>query len=387
MHYDFDTPIDRRQSDSEKWSRYPDDVLPLWVADMDFVSAEAVIRALRQRVAHGVFGYASEPTELRRVLVERLLRLYEWPVSEEHLVFVPGVVVGFNLACRAVASPGDAVLVQTPVYPPILEAPGNANLQCKVVPLVQGVDGCYYIDFDLFERSIDEHTRLFILCNPHNPVGRVFKREELKCIAEICLRHNLIICSDEIHCDMVFSGHRHIPIAAIDPAVAMCTITLMAPSKTFNIAGLQCSFAVIPNAALRQRFRAARAGLVPQVNLMGFTAALAAYRDGQSWLDEVLVYLEANRDLVVEYVNTCMNGVKVCRPEATMLAWLDCRSAPVQGNPYRFFLERARVALSDGTLFGLGGEGFVRLNFGCPRSILVEALERMCYALNGASGR
>ena len=206
MRYDFDTPRDRRHSDSEKWRRYPEDVLPLWVADMDFVSPEPVIRALQERVAHGIFGYGTEPATLRQVLVERMARLYNWQVTETDFVFLPGVVPGFNMACRAVASPGDAVLIQTPIYPPILEAPSNAGLRGVIVPLAQDAGGRYYIDFDLFERSIDEHTRLFILCNPHNPVGRAFEREELERMAEICLRHNIVICSDEIHCDLVFSG-------------------------------------------------------------------------------------------------------------------------------------------------------------------------------------
>ncbi|MGC8879530.1 MAG: MalY/PatB family protein [Anaerolineae bacterium] len=381
MEYDFDTPLDRRRSDSEKWRHYPDDVLPLWVADMDFMSPEPVIRALQERVAHGIFGYGTEPATLRQVLAERMLRLYNWQVSEADFVFLPGVVTGFNLACRAVTSPGDTVLIQTPIYPPILEAPGNAGSQGKIVPLVQDTNGRYYVDFDLFERDIDERTRLFILCNPHNPVGRAFGRDELEQMAKICLHHDVVICSDEIHCDLVFSGHYHVPIAALDPAVAMRTITLMAPSKTFNIAGLQCSFAIIQNAALRQRFRSACSGLVPHVNVMGFVAALAAYRDGQPWLDKVLTYLEANRDFLVEYINNYLPGVRVYRPEATMLAWLDCRTASIPGNPYQFFLEHARVALSDGAAFGMGGEGFVRLNFGCSRKILLEALERMRQAL------
>ncbi len=381
MQYDFDTPLDQRHSDSEKWRRYPEDVLPLWVADMDFISPQPVIRALQERVAHGIFGYGTEPTVLRRVLAERMLHLYSWQVSEADFVFLPGVITGFNLACRVMASPGDAVLIQPPIYPPILDAPGNAGLGGKLVPLVQDTDGRYHIDFDLFERSIDEHVRLFILCNPHNPVGRVFEREELERMAEICLRHNILICSDEIHCDLVFSGHHHIPIATLDPAIAMRTITLMAPSKTFNIAGLQCSFAIIQNTALRQRFYSARSGLVPYVNLMGFVAALAAYQDGQPWLEKVLTYLEANRDFLVEYISNHLPGIRVYRPEATMLAWLDCRAAPIPADPYRFFLEHARVALSDGKAFGLGGEGFVRLNFGCSRKILVEALERMRQAL------
>ncbi len=229
MTVDFDQVVDRRGTDSEKWRRHGEDVLPLWVADMDFVSPEPVIRALRERVEHGVFGYGAEPSKLREVLVKRLSRLYGWHVEPEDLIFLPGVIAGFNLACRAVASPGDGVLVQTPVYPPILAAPGNAGLERRVMELTREPSGCYTIDMTAFERAITGRTRLFILCNPHNPVGRVFRRDELQRMAEICLRHNMVICSDEIHNDLVFPGSRHVPVASIDAEIADRTITLMAP--------------------------------------------------------------------------------------------------------------------------------------------------------------
>jgi len=377
MSYDFDQIIDRRASDSVKWQRYGDDVLPLWVADMDFVSPQPVIRALRQRVAHGVFGYGQELPELRPLIVERLQRLYNWQVKPEALVPVPGVVTGFNLATQALTSPGDGVLVQTPVYYPILYAPGNAGCTLDEMELTRRPNGQYAIDWDAFEAAITDRTRIFILCNPHNPVGRVFRPEELERMAEICLRHELVICSDEIHCDLVFRGHRHTPIATLAPEVAAQTITLMAPSKTYNIAGLHASIAIIPNPELREKVLAARGGLVPSVGLMGQTAALAAYRDGQPWLDEVLNYLEANRDFVDEFVRDNLPGITMHRPEGTYLAWLDCRGAGIEGSPHEFFLDKARVALNDGAAFGRGGEGFVRLNFGCPRSTLLDALERM----------
>jgi cystathionine beta-lyase len=377
MVYNFDQLIDRRHSESEKWHYYGDDVLPMWVADMDFLSPEPVIRALRQRVDHGVFGYGMEPPELREVIVDRLQSLYDWQVSPEALIFIPGVVPGFNLACRAVATPGDGVLVQTPVYPPILRAPANAGLTCDEMELTPQPDGRYVIDFDVFEETITERTRIFILCNPHNPVGRVFRREELERMAEICLRHDVVICSDEIHCDLVFSDSSHLPIASLAPEIGKQTITLMAPSKTYNIAGLKCSVAVIENPALRKKFNAARAGLVGGVNIMGYTAALAAYRYGQPWLEEVMRYLEANRDFLLQYVDEHLPGITVAKPEGTYLGWLDCRQAGIPGNPHEFFLRQTRVAVNDGADFGRGGEGFVRLNFGCPRSMLVEALDRM----------
>jgi cystathionine beta-lyase len=381
MAYNFDQIIDRCHSDSDKWCRYDEDVLPLWVADMDFVSPEPVVRALRERVDHGVFGYGTEPPQLREAVVDRLQRLYDWHVSPEALLFLPGVARGFNLACRASTSPGDGMLVQTPIYPPILRAPANAGLTCDEMELTRQPDGHYIIDFDAFEAAITDRTRVFVLCNPHNPVGRVFRREELERMAEICLRHEIVICSDEIHCDLLFSGSRHLPIASLDPEIGQQAVTLMAPSKTYNLAGLKCSVAVVENAELREKINAAKVDLVPGISVFGCVAALAAYRDGQPWLQELLRYLEANRDFVLEYVDAHLPGITAGKPEGTYLAWLDCRQSGISGDPHEFFLEKARVALNDGQTFGRGGEGFVRLNFGCPRSTLVEALDRMKDAL------
>jgi cystathionine beta-lyase len=402
MTYDFDQVVDRSQSDSIKWRLYGEEVLPLWVADMDFRSPEPVIRALHERVEHGVFGYGVEPPELREVVVAWLQRSHGWQVAPEALVFLPGVATGYNLACRAVAAPGDGVLVQTPIYPPILLAPPNAGLTVDQMELTRRPDGTYGIDFDAFEAAITERTRLFILCSPHNPVGRVFQRRELERMAEICLRHGIIICSDEIHSDLVFRGSRHIPIASLSPEVAARTITLIAPTKTFNIAGLKCSAAIVESAELRDRLCAAKAGLVAGVSVIGYVAALAAYRDGRPWLEELLHTLEGNRDFLLEYVVAHLPGVGMGRPEGTYLAWLDCRralpglftadqsvGAPPGGrpcsnlpaNPHELFLQRARVALNDGQTFGRGGEGFVRLNFGCPRATLAAALDRMRQAM------
>jgi len=381
MSYDFDQRIDRRHSESVKWHRYDKDVLPMWVADMDFKSPEPVIRALRERVEHGVFGYGMDPPELREVIVDRLQRLYGWQVSPEALVFLPGVVTGFNLVCHAVPSPGDGVLLQTPVYYPMLYAPAGARLTNDEMELTRQPDGRYVIDFDVFEKTITDRTRLFILCNPHNPVGRAFRREELERMAEICLRHNVVICSDEIHCDLVFPGNRHVPIASLAPEIADQTITLMAPSKTFNIPGLKCSVAIVQNPELRKNLKRTHTGLVHGVNVMGYTAALAAYRDGQPWLNEVLRYMEANLDFLLQYVEAHLPGITMSRPEGTYLAWLSCHEAGIPGNPHEFFLKQARVAVNDGAVFGRGGEGFVRLNFGCPRSMLTEALDKMEEAL------
>jgi cystathionine beta-lyase len=373
--------VDRRHSDSTKWRIYDEDVLPLWTADMDFSAPAPVVEALRARAEHGVFGYCVEPAALRDLLVERLERLYHWRVSPEHIVLQTGVLRAFQQVCAFGASADDGVIVQPPVYPPIVGAPAHNGSIHQEAPLVQGPDGRYEIDVDAFEAALTNRTRVFILCNPHNPVGRVFRRDELDELAAICLRHDVLICSDEIHCDLLYPGHTHTPIASIDPDIARRTITLMAPSKTFNVPGLRCSFAVVPDAALRQRMSDPHATAFSEVNNFGLVAAKAAYRDGQGWLDQVLPYLEANRDFVVDFVRRELTGVGVLAPEATYLAWLDCRGSGVGGNPYQFFLDRARVALSDGAAFGTGGEGFVRLNFACPRSTLADALGRMKAAL------
>jgi cystathionine beta-lyase len=382
MAYDFDRVIDRRSTESNKWHRFPPDVLPLWVADMDFPSPEPVIRALRERVEHGFFGYGVEQPEFHEVTCDRLLKRYGWKVRPEALVLLPGVIAGFNMVARAVAGPGDGILMQLPVYPPILRLPDNVKMSRDGVDLVRGTDGRYTIDLDAVERAITARTRMFLLCNPHNPVGRVFTREELARLAAICLRHGLVICADEIHGELVYPGHQHVPIASLDPEIEARTITLMAPSKTFNLAGLRCAVAVIPNQALREKFVASRLDMVQTPNVLGYTAMLAAYRDGQPWLDELLRYLESNRDFLVKHVRDSFPGIAVGVPEATYLAWLDCRGAGLPNNdPFTFFLERAKVSFNDGATFGRGGQGFVRLNFGCPRSLLTEGLERMGTAL------
>ncbi len=387
MTCDFDRVIDRRHTDSAKWNRYPEDVLPLWVADMDFTAPEPVIRALRDYVERGLFGYAlAAPQELREVIVARLERLYGWRVAPDALVFPAGVVVGYDQACHALLGPTDGLLIQTPVYPPFLSAAKWAGAQSQEMELTRQADGYYVVDLDRFEAAITDRTRAFLLCNPHNPVGRVFTPAELTAMAEICLRHDITIISDEIHCDLIYSGYRHTPIASLAPEIEARTITVMAPSKTYNIPGLGCAVAIIPNRELRMRYLEAHKGLASHVNNLGYVGALAAYRDGQPWLEACLRYLEANRDFVYRYVAAHLPGISVSPMEGTYLAWLDCRQAglPADTPPGKFFLEQAKVALNEGATFGKGGEGFVRLNFGCPRAILEQALDRMREALRGA---
>ena len=384
MTINFDQLPDRRSTESLKWHYFDSDVLPMWVADMDFRSPEPVIDALRQRVEHGVFGYPIPPDSFFELIIERMDRLHHWKITREDIALVPGIVTGFNMVCHAMAGPAGTqtgVLIQTPVYPPFLSAHKPAGLLDQQMELTRAEDGSYSINYQAFEAAITSATRLFILSNPHNPIGRVFRHDELQRMADICLRHNVVICADEIHSDLIYPGFHHIPMAALSPEVAQQTITFIAPSKTFNIAGLECSVAIIQNPDLRRRFEKARMGMVHGINALGLVAGEAAYRYGQPWLDELLVYLQSNRDYLFDFVQKNLPGVRMNLPESTYLAWLDCREANLPVAPCEFFLREARVGVNDGATFGKGGEGFVRLNFGCPRSMLQEALERMSAAL------
>lgn len=391
--YDFDTVLDRLHSDSGKWRRYPADVLPLWVADMDFPSPPPILQALHTRVDHGFFGYGMEPPELRELLCTRMSNLYGWQVTPEQIIFLPGLVCGLNVVSRAIGAPGDGVMVNTPVYPPFLSAPVNHDRVLNPIPLAvaqhpsrDGRTALHYtINFAAMEEGLLPNTRLFILCNPHNPVGRAYTRPELEQLAEFCLRHDLVLCSDEIHCDLLMGDTQHTPIAALGDEIAARTITLMAPSKTFNIPGLGCSFAVVPNVELRRRIEKAMAGIVPHVNLLGFVATYAAYAHCDDWLAQLRAYLTANRDFLFDYVKTKWPQVGLTLPEATYLGWLNFGALGIE-QPYQLFLEQGKVALGDGVAFGAGGEGFVRLNYGCPRPLLEEALARMSHALELAVG-
>jgi len=375
--FSFDEVIERRGTYSVKWDKFQGrEVIPLWLADMDFRSPPAVIEALRRRVDHGVFGYPSAPAELLEVVRARLWYAYGWEVQPEWLVWLPGLVTGLNVVCRAAAENGEGVLTATPVYPPFLSAPKLSGRSLATSPLIK-IDGRWTFDWADLEARTTERTRLFMLCNPHNPVGRVFNREELTRLAQLCEQHDLVICADEIHCDLVLDRDKvHIPIATLDPAIAQRTVTLMSPSKTFNLPGLGCALAIIPHEPLRRKFRRAMAGIVPGVNLLGYVAALAAYRDGGAWHMALLDYLRGNRGLVQTAV-AGMPGLSMDQVEATYLGWIDTRGAGIAA-PGEFFTA-AGVGLSDGAAFG--GPGFVRLCFGSPRGTLTEALERMSRAL------
>ena len=365
---------DRRGTGSSKWNRYPDDVLPLWVADMDFAVAPCIVDALRGRLDHPVFGYSVAEDSLRKRIVDRLAARHGWHVATEHLVFLPGVEPGFNMALRGLLAPGDAVAVQTPIYRPILSAPGHWNLRRLDLPLRQEHGG-WHVDREQFAATVRQ-AGAFLLCNPHNPTGNAFTRDCLATMARACLDAGALIISDEIHCDLVFHGREHVPIASLGAEVADRAITLMAASKSFNIAGLKAAFAIIPNSALREAFNASRLGMVDSVNAFGLVATGAAFAGGQSWLTSLLGILQDNRDHLVREIASRFPQLSMTVPEATFLAWIDCRATGLE-HPQRFFLDHARVGLTDGGEFGAEGEGFVRLNFGCPRATLDEALDRM----------
>ena len=383
MTYNFDEHIDRTRTNCAKWTWFGEGVLPMWVADMDFRSPPAIMEALHKRVETGVFGYGVCPDGLREVIVERLQRLYHWTVQPEELIFLPGVVSGIHVTCETVGQAGDGVLMTTPVYHPFLDVPLFHRRFVQTPELIRvenGQDINYEIDFDAFEATITGQTSVFVLCNPHNPIGRVFTRDELARMAEICLKHDVIICSDELHCDLLFDDHQHIPTASLSPEIAANTIALFGASKAFNIPGLKLGFAVIQNPDLYQRFEK-WSHTVSGVNVLGYPAMQAAYEHGQAWLDDLLAYLQANRDHAVDYIKTHLPQIGTTTPEGTYLLWLDCRNAGIEGNPHEFFLEQAKVAVNDGGAFGRGGEGFVRLNFGCPRAQLTQSLDQMRMAL------
>ncbi len=373
----FDTIPNRRASESVKWNAYPEDVLPLWVADMDFPSPPQVQEALQERAAQGVFGYPIERPGAREAVTGWLERRHGWRVDPESIVFLPGVVTGINLALQVFTRPGDGVVVQPPVYRPILDAAERNERLRQEAPLQRDTAGRYFVERAAFKAAFTPQTRAFVLCNPHNPVGRVFTPSELENMAETCLRHEALIISDEIHGDLFFEGARHIPIASLSPEVAQRTVTLIAPSKTFNLAGLKASMAVIPNPKLRERFAGGFPGVISKVNLFGMLALETAYRSGEAWLDEALAYLQSNRDFLIDYTQKHLPGIRVYPPEGTFLAWMDCRASGIQGSPSKFFLKKARVALNEGQWFGPEGKGFVRLNFATSRAVLTEALERM----------
>ncbi len=386
--FDFEHVPERRGTDSQKWQKYAGrDVLPLWVADMDFKSAPAIIEALHQRVEHGIFGYARPVKSTVDAVVDAMEQRYGWKIEPSWIVWLPGLVVGLNVTAQAFADPGDEVLTLAPVYPPFMSAPKHSARVPVTVPWILGRSGGvdhWSIDWDALERAVTPRTKLFYLCNPHNPLARVWRRDELERLAEFCARHNLVLCSDEIHCDLILEPSLpHVPTALLSPEIAARTVTLMAPSKTYNVPGLGTSIAIIPDSMRRARFLRATAGIVAEVTCLGFTACEAAYRDCEPWRQALLAHLRGNRDYLLAAIARELPGVRVEAPvEATYLLWLNV-SALGFDHPTAHF-EQHGVGLSDGAMFGAAKGSHVRLNFGCPRSTLVEAMRRLKGALSRA---
>lgn len=367
-----------------KWTYYPKDVLPMWVADMDFPAPRPILRELHQVVDQGVLGYEMPSLALKETVADRMQKLYGWKVKPEAVVAVTGIVSGFSVAARIFCTPRKGVLIQTPVYNEFHEVRNNVGIPQIDVPLVKNIKGNilnYEIDWDIFERRVKK-AGMFLLCNPHNPLGIIFTRRELTRMAEICIKHKVLIVSDEIHSELLLDDNKFFPMARISPEIEKHTITLIAPSKTFNVPGLFCGFAIIPNRELRERYVKEVDHLRLHVGSLGLHAARIAF-SGQcdGWLKDLRRYLTGNRDFVVDYVTRHMADVRTTIPDATYLGWLDFTQTAIDGAPFEFFKKQAKVALSDGGIFGKEGEGHLRLNFGTSRALLRQGLDRMHRAL------
>ncbi len=388
--YDFDKLIERKETDSYKWGMLKevfgrDDLLPMWIADMDFPSPKPVIEALRKRVEHGIYGYAYPKDSVKEAFVERVRRKFSWVIEPEWVVITPGSMPAIHAAIRAFTRPGDKVILQSPVFTPFWKAIRNTGRQVLNNKLL--LDGRRYLmDYEGLRKVIEPppyneaRAKLAILCSPHNPVGRVWSESELRILGNILLEHDVLILADEIWAELVFRGRRHVPFASISGDFAERAITIMAPSKTFNLAGIQATSLIIPNDAVREAFlyELSRAGISPTTNVFGLAAMEAAYRYGDPWLEQLLTYLEGSLKYLVKYVREEINGVDVVEPEGTYLAWLDFRELGLTPEELsRFLRDEAKVALEDGYLYGPGGEGFERMNFGTPRKLLEEGLRRI----------
>ena len=375
---DFDQLVDRTNTNSNKWDKYlGTDILPMWVADTDFPVASEIIDALHRRIDHGIFGYSHPSQRLIDLVVERMQRLYQWDIKPEWLVWVPGVANGLNLACRSNGSAGDSVFVPSVIYPPFTDAPGLSGRIGRPVPMVQN-NRRWVLDLEWLEQHISSDARLLLFCNPQNPGGSVYNRDELVRLAEMAVAQDMIICSDEIHSDLILEpGLQHVPVASLNEDIAKRTITLMGTSKSFNTAGLGCSFAIIPDRELRHRFKKASKGIVPYVNILGYTATEAAYESCDYWNLHQLDYLRSNRDYLEHEINQ-IPGLKLDIIEATFLAWIDISELGLD-RPGAFF-EKAGVGMLAGRDFG--DDRFMRLNFGCPRSLVEKAVTRIRLAVS-----
>ncbi|MBK9125933.1 MAG: putative C-S lyase [Chloroflexi bacterium] len=388
IQYDFDCVIERRSSGSAKWNKYDADVLPMWVADTDFPVPQPVIDALHARLDHPLFGYQFASSSARDAVVDYVQRRYGWQIAPEDVIFAPNLIAAINQLIKVIGVAGHEVLLLPPIYPPFIAAPPNFGHPIRYAQMTLTSSGQrmrYEIDFDALEAAITPATKLLIMSSPHNPTGRTFSRAEQERLAEFCLRHGIRVISDEIHCDLILEPEiKHVPFATVSPEAAANTVTLMSPSKTFNMPGLQASFGIVTDKTMRAAIKAEQDRyIVPGLGALSWVALEAALRHGDDYREQLVPYLRANRDVVLDFVERELPGVKVTVPEATFLAWLDFRDTSIGDDPFTHLLERGRVALNDGKTFGPGGGGFARLNFGCPRVTLLDGLERIKRTLAG----
>jgi cystathionine beta-lyase len=388
MHYNFDEHIHREGTLSVKYDLRNtifnnEEVIPMWVADMDFKTPDFIIRAIHQRLEHEILGYSFISPAFYDSVVDWNLRRHHWQIKSEWISFSPGVVPAVNLLIMAFTSPGDGIIIQPPVYFPFFSAVKNHNRRLILNPL-QYKKGVYSMDFDDLEAKIDSGTKMLILCSPHNPTGNVWSPDVLKKLAEICVRNKILLVSDEIHADLVYKDNRHTPTACLSDEIAGNTITCMAPSKTFNLAGLSTSYLVIPDRQLREKYEKKLDTVhVGAGNIFGFIAAEAAYAYGNDWLEQLMDYLSGNLNLLIEFVEKHIPLIRVVVPQATYLVWLDCTKLGMKPDELKsFMINNAGLGLNDGPQFGRGGEGFQRINIACPRQVLYEALKKMEAAIN-----
>ena len=374
MKHNFDQIIPRKDTHSTKWLKFSDeDVLPMWIADMDFACPSVITNAMTQRIDQGIFGYTDTPSDLTEFFVSKVYENTEWKIQDDWVVWIPGGVVGLNVSCKTVLAPGEMAMVPSPIYAPFTEAPENMERGFVKNYLVDS-KGRLEFDLEAIETILTEDTKMFFLCNPHNPGGTVFSKQEIEKISSICEERKIIVCSDEIHSDLILEeGLKHVPFASLNKYNEEHSITIMGPCKTYNLAGFPIAAAIIPNEELREDFVRNTKGIVAHIDSLAFVAAEAAYSKADIWHSELLDYLKFNRKILSERINK-IEGISLKGPEAGFLAWIDCRNSEIS-NPAEFFINEAKVGVHDGAWFG--NKDYVRLNFGCPSSLLEDAISRI----------
>lgn len=387
--YDFDSHIDRKGSGAIKWDSLRtvygnDGLIPLWVADMDFGTPDFIVDAIRARLDHPVFGYTAEPEDYRPAIKDWIAAHHDWKIEEDWLSYIPGIVKGIGMVINALVEKDEKVIIQPPVYHPFRNVPQKNHREVVFNPLQRMPDGSYEMDFNNLESVCDDKCRLLILSNPHNPAGIVWSRDTLRKLASFCHRKGIIVISDEIHCDMALFGNRHIPFASVSPEAAECSITFGAPSKTFNIAGIVSSYAIVPDETLRKRFYGwLEANEMHAAPIFSPIATIAAFRHGELWRQQMLAYIEKNVEFVISFCREQIPQIKPLRPQASFLVWLDCRDLGLSHDALTdLFINKAGLALNDGETFNPGGEGYMRLNIGTSLNTLTAAMKQLRNAVN-----